>query len=102
MDQLLSTVTNRACGFSSSCCVPGLSDFIVRLDAHLQELKRILLNDANQVLTDSDLGGCGKTTLAKIICHDNEIKGMNFLSYSRFCLLNTTTILTSVESEFEF
>ncbi|MFS7974028.1 putative powdery mildew resistance protein, RPW8 [Helianthus anomalus] len=102
MDRVLSTVSNQAGGFSSSFGVPELRDFIVGLDAHLQELKRILLNDANQVLTVSAPGGCGKTTLAKMLCHDNEIKGMSFLSYSRFCLLNTATILTSVESEFEF
>ncbi|KAI3785028.1 hypothetical protein L1987_44137 [Smallanthus sonchifolius] len=74
MDQVLSTVTERAGGFSSSCSVPGLPDFIVGLDFHLQEVKRLLLKDTNQVLTVSAPGGCGKTTLAKMLCHDNEIK----------------------------
>ncbi|KAK9067098.1 hypothetical protein SSX86_014423 [Deinandra increscens subsp. villosa] len=56
--------------------VPGLPDFIVGLDVHLRELKRMLLKDANQVLIVSAPGGCGKTTLAKMLCHDDEIKGI--------------------------
>ncbi|XP_024978676.1 probable disease resistance protein At5g66900 [Cynara cardunculus var. scolymus] len=76
MDQVLSAVTERAGGFSGSCSVPGLPDVIIGLDYHLEELKRRLLKDDNQVLTVSAPGGCGKTTLAKMVCHDNEIKGI--------------------------
>ncbi|MFS7942499.1 putative P-loop containing nucleoside triphosphate hydrolase [Helianthus anomalus] len=36
----------------------------------------MLLKDDIQVLTVSAPGGCGKTTLAKILCHDNDIKGI--------------------------
>ncbi|XP_024978015.1 probable disease resistance protein At5g66900 [Cynara cardunculus var. scolymus] len=75
LDQVLAAVTERAGGFSGSCSVPGLPDVIIGLDHHLDELKRRLLKDDNQVLTVSAPGGCGKTTLAKMVCHDNEIKG---------------------------
>lgn len=78
MDRVLSLVNKRAGGFSSSCKVPGLPDFIVGLDFHVQELKRVLLKDNNQVVTVSAPGGCGKTTLVKTLCHDNEIEGINF------------------------
>ncbi|KAJ9562330.1 hypothetical protein OSB04_007490 [Centaurea solstitialis] len=76
MDRVLSVVTKRAGGFSGSCSVPGLPDVVIGLDYHLEELKRRLLKDDNQVLTVSAPGGCGKTTLAKMVCHDDEIKGI--------------------------
>nr|GEV90081.1 probable disease resistance protein At5g66900 [Tanacetum cinerariifolium] len=57
MDQVLSAVTERAGGFSSSCSVPGLPEVIVGLNYHLQEVKRRLIKDENQVLTVSAPGG---------------------------------------------
>ncbi|KAI3726256.1 hypothetical protein L1987_66053 [Smallanthus sonchifolius] len=95
MDDILSAVTERAGGFSSSCSVPGLPDFIVGFDFHLQEVKRLLLNDANQVLTVSAPGGCGKTTLAKMLCHDNEIKGI-FGDYIFYVTVSRTTSLKTI------
>ncbi|KAK9067100.1 hypothetical protein SSX86_014425 [Deinandra increscens subsp. villosa] len=97
MDQALSTVTNRAGGFSSSCSVPGLPDFIVGLDVHLQELKHMLLKDANQVLIVSAPGGCGKTTLAKMLCHDDEIKGIFGDSIFYVTVSRTTSLKTIVQ-----
>ncbi|KAI3726255.1 hypothetical protein L1987_66052 [Smallanthus sonchifolius] len=95
MDQVLATVTERAGGFSSSCSVPGLPDFIVGLDFHLQEVKRLLLKDDNQVLTVSAPGGCGKTTLAKMLCHDNEIKRI-FGDYIFYVTVSRTTSLKTI------
>lgn len=86
MEKVLSTVTEHPGGFFSSCSVPKLPEFIIGFDVHLQELKRVLLKDANQVLTISGPGGCGKTTLVKMLCHDNEIKGIKFVSYRSFWL----------------
>ncbi|MFS7974019.1 putative powdery mildew resistance protein, RPW8 [Helianthus anomalus] len=100
MDRVLSTVSNQAGGFSSSFGVPELRDFIVGLDAHLQELKRILLNDTNQVLTVSAPGGCGKTTLAKMLCHDNEIKGIFGDNIFYVTVSRTTSLKTIVQKIF--
>uniref|UniRef100_A0A5B7C9B9 RPW8 domain-containing protein n=1 Tax=Davidia involucrata TaxID=16924 RepID=A0A5B7C9B9_DAVIN len=62
--------------FLGSCGVPGVSDLIVGLDVPLKELKLQLLKDGVSVVVLSAPGGCGKTTLAKLLCHDNEIKGI--------------------------
>ncbi|KAK9054077.1 hypothetical protein SSX86_025153 [Deinandra increscens subsp. villosa] len=99
-DQVLSTVTKRAGGFSSSCNVPGLPDFIVGLDFHLRELKRMLLKDHDQVLTVSAPGGCGKTTLAKMLCHDNEIKGIFGGNIFYVTVSRTTSLKTVVQKLF--
>ncbi|MFS7955828.1 putative powdery mildew resistance protein, RPW8 [Helianthus anomalus] len=61
-------------GFSGSCNVPGLPDFTSCLDLHLPKLKCMLLKENTQVLVVSAPGGFGKTTLAKKLCHDSEIK----------------------------
>ncbi|KAA8547229.1 hypothetical protein F0562_003907 [Nyssa sinensis] len=57
------------------CGVPGVPDFIIGMDAPLKELKMQLLKDGVSVVVLSAPGGCGKTTLAKMLCHDNEIIG---------------------------
>ena len=68
-------VAKRAGGFSGSCSVPRLPNVVIGLDYRLDELKhRLLKDDDNQVLTVSTPGGCGKTTLAKMVCHDGELK----------------------------
>nr|XP_043634101.1 probable disease resistance protein At5g66900 [Erigeron canadensis] len=72
LDQLLAAGTG---GLSGWCSVPGLPELIVGLDEHLAELKFRLLKDETRVLVISAPGGCGKTTLAKMFCHDDEIKG---------------------------
>nr|XP_043615223.1 probable disease resistance protein At5g66900 isoform X2 [Erigeron canadensis] len=102
MDQVLSLVQKRAGGFSGSSSVPGVPDVVIGLDFHLQEVKRALLRDDNQVLTVSAPGGCGKTTLAKMLCHDNEIKGIfgekiYFVTVSR-----TTSLKTIVQKLFAY
>ncbi|KAL2489744.1 putative disease resistance protein [Forsythia ovata] len=63
-------------GFSGWCGVPGVPDFVVGLDTQLQELKAMLLKDGVPLLVLSAPGGCGKTTLAKLLCNDDEIKGI--------------------------
>ncbi|KAA8547231.1 hypothetical protein F0562_003905 [Nyssa sinensis] len=57
------------------CGVPGVPDFIIGMDAPLKELKMQLLKDGVSVVVLSAPGGCGKTTLAKMLCHDDEIIG---------------------------
>ncbi|PWA49208.1 Disease resistance protein [Artemisia annua] len=100
MDQVLSIVTERAGGFSSSCSVPGLPDVVVGLDIHLQEVKRRLMNDGNQVLTVSAPGGCGKTTLIKLLCHDHDVKGFFGENIFYVTVSRTTSLKTIVQKLF--
>ncbi|KAL8199358.1 hypothetical protein R6Q57_012926 [Mikania cordata] len=103
MDQVMSTITKRAGGFSSFCNVPGppgLPDLIVGLDFHLKELKRLLLKIDNQVMTVSAPGGCGKTTLAKMLCHDDEIKSIFGDKIFYVTVSRITTLKTIVQKLF--
>ncbi|GMY10724.1 probable disease resistance protein At5g66900 [Fagus crenata] len=59
-----------------SCAVPRPPDFTVGLDLPLKELKTMLLKKEVSVLLLTALGGCGKTTLVKMLCSDEEIKGI--------------------------
>ncbi|XP_059623791.1 probable disease resistance protein At5g66900 [Cornus florida] len=61
--------------FIGSCGAPRVQDFVVGLDVPLQELKMKLLKDGVQVVVLSAPGGWGKSTLAKMLCHDVEIEG---------------------------
>ncbi|CAI9775608.1 unnamed protein product [Fraxinus pennsylvanica] len=80
MDKIISIQDNgrsvNSNGFSGWCGVPGVPDFVVGLDAQLQELKGMLLKDGVPIVVLSAPGGCGKTTLAKLLCNDDEIKGI--------------------------
>lgn len=100
LDQVLEAVTKQAGGFSDSCSVPGLPDVIIGLDSHLQQLKRMLLKDDNQVLTVSAAGGCGKTTLVKMLCHDNEIKAIFGDKIFYVTVSRTTSLKTIVQKLF--
>ncbi|XP_062156398.1 probable disease resistance protein At5g66900 [Alnus glutinosa] len=63
-------------GLSSlSCAVPRPPGFIVGLDVHMKELKMQLLKEKVSLLVLTAPGGCGKTTLVKMLCQDEEIKG---------------------------
>ncbi|KAL7193207.1 hypothetical protein ACSBR2_024923 [Camellia fascicularis] len=63
-------------GFVGWCGVPGVPEFVVGFDEPLRELKMQILNEGEQVVVLSAPGGCGKTTLAKMLCHDEEIEDM--------------------------
>ena len=58
-------------------------DLIVGLDLPLKELKMKLKKKEEQVLLLTALGGCGKTTLVKMLYWDDEIKG-TFLTLNLF------------------
>ncbi|KAI7724496.1 hypothetical protein M8C21_024515, partial [Ambrosia artemisiifolia] len=98
--EVVSSITNQAGGFSNSCIVPGLPDVIVGLDSHFKEVKRMLLKDDIRVLTISAPGGCGKTTLAKMLCHDNEIKGIFGDNIFYVTVSRTTSLKTVVQKLF--
>ncbi|CAK9185435.1 unnamed protein product [Ilex paraguariensis] len=82
LDRILSILKNGvggsrySNGVSGSCTVPGVPHFIVGLDVPLQELKVMLLKDEVSVVVLSAPGGCGKTTLAKMLGRDDEIKAI--------------------------
>lgn len=57
------------------CMVPIPPVFTVGLDLPLKMLKTQLLMGKEQRLLLTAPGGCGKTTLAKVLCQDEEIKG---------------------------
>ncbi|PSS21335.1 Disease resistance protein [Actinidia chinensis var. chinensis] len=63
-------------GFGGCCDVPSVRDFVVGFDEPLRELKLKILEGQEQVVVISAPGGCGKTTLAKMVCHDPQIKEM--------------------------
>ncbi|KAA8547232.1 hypothetical protein F0562_003904 [Nyssa sinensis] len=62
--------------FLGSCGVPDVPDHIVGLDLPHKELKLQLLKDDVSVVVISAPEGYGKTTLAKMFCHDDEIQGI--------------------------
>ncbi|KAG6724997.1 hypothetical protein I3842_02G011400 [Carya illinoinensis] len=62
-------------GVGLSCAVPRPPDFIVGLDVPLKEVKMQLLEEVSLLLLTAP-GGCGKTTLVKMLCQDEEIKGI--------------------------
>ena len=41
----------------------------------MKKLKTLLLEEEVQLLLLTAPGGCGKTTLVKMLCQDKEIKG---------------------------
>ncbi|KAF3952397.1 hypothetical protein CMV_022039 [Castanea mollissima] len=59
-----------------SCAVSRPRDYFVGLELPLKELKKLLSNKEESLLLLTALGGCGKTTLVKMLCWDEDIKGI--------------------------
>ncbi|KAF8025813.1 hypothetical protein BT93_F2594 [Corymbia citriodora subsp. variegata] len=61
----------------SELAVPEAPDFIVgsEVEASLRKLKEQLLEEGVSVTVVTAPGGCGKTTLLKKLCNDEEIQG---------------------------
>ncbi|KAK6128920.1 hypothetical protein DH2020_037359 [Rehmannia glutinosa] len=79
--------------FVGWCSAPAAPEFVVGVEQSLEELRDMLLEDGENVVVLSAPGGCGKTTLAKKICHDEKIKGVFgenifFVTVSRSPCLN--------------
>ncbi|KAM3729473.1 hypothetical protein ACB098_12G015100 [Castanea mollissima] len=59
----------------ATCVVPPPPEFTVGMDLPLMVLKTQLLNEKRQQILLTAPGGCGKTTLVKMLGHDQKIKG---------------------------
>ena len=77
-----------------SCAVRQPPVFTVGFDMPIEELKTLLLKEEVQLLLLTAPGGCGKTTLVKMLCQDEEIKGTSisfiFFSFVCMCVCNFT------------
>lgn len=81
LDLILDRSNISVSGVSSWGTVPGLRDQVIGFDEPLKDLKKMLLKDKKTVTLISAPGGCGKTTLAKMLCQDPEIKGETSSTY---------------------
>ncbi|CAA2963296.1 Hypothetical predicted protein [Olea europaea subsp. europaea] len=72
-DLLMKAVLDVAMRIASFSAL-GAPDFVVGYDVQLRELKAMLLKDGVPIVVLSTPGGSGKTTLAKLLCNDDEIK----------------------------
>ncbi|WOH05423.1 hypothetical protein DCAR_0624839 [Daucus carota subsp. sativus] len=60
--------------YSGFGAIPGVPIGVVGFDQPLKELKEMLLDDKVKIKVVSAPGGCGKTTLAKMLCNDPDIQ----------------------------
>ncbi|XP_059623788.1 probable disease resistance protein At5g66900 [Cornus florida] len=79
LNEIYSILNRRVCG-PSACGAPA-PEFTVGLDVPLHELRTMVLRkdlkeEDAKVVVLSGPGGCGKTTLASMLCQDAEIKGI--------------------------
>lgn len=74
LDLILKSLNISDSGFSFWGSVPGVRDEVVGFKQPLKDLKQMLLKDTEIVKVVSAPGGCGKTTLAKMLCHDPDIR----------------------------
>ncbi|KAK1359995.1 RPW8 domain-containing protein [Heracleum sosnowskyi] len=82
LDWIMQNMKIRDSGFSFWGSVPGVPHGVVGFDQPLKDLKEMLLKEKEIVKVISAPGGCGKTTLAKMLCHDPDIQkifGKNIL-----------------------
>ncbi|KAH7851392.1 hypothetical protein Vadar_010896 [Vaccinium darrowii] len=63
-------------GLVGCCVVPKVRGFVVGFEEAVREVKMLVVSGGEQVVVVSAPGGCGKTTLAKMVCHDADVIGM--------------------------
>ncbi|KAH7851938.1 hypothetical protein Vadar_018536 [Vaccinium darrowii] len=63
-------------GLVGCCEVPEVRVSVVGFEEAVREVKMLVVSGGEQVVVVSAPGGCGKTTLAKIVCHDEDVTGM--------------------------
>ncbi|CAJ2635464.1 unnamed protein product [Trifolium pratense] len=79
--------------------VPENSEFTVGLDLQLMKLKTELLKDGRSTLLVTGMGGLGKTTLAKKLCWDEQVKG-KFRGNILFVVFSKTPQLKTIVERF--
>ncbi|KAK3001869.1 hypothetical protein RJ639_021416 [Escallonia herrerae] len=72
-----------------------LMDRVFGLDLQLEELKEMVLLKDSPVVLLSAPGGCGKTTLAKMLCRDPTIQGEPIIEKFRFAIEGFKILVTS-------
>ncbi|KAJ4965949.1 hypothetical protein NE237_017798 [Protea cynaroides] len=87
-------------GSKRLCAVPGLPDRVVGFDVPLRELKMELLRKDVMVLGLCGPGGCGKSTLAAMLCRDEQIRG-TFENILFFTVSSTPDLKVIVKTLFE-
>uniref|UniRef100_A0A161ZTL5 RPW8 domain-containing protein n=1 Tax=Daucus carota subsp. sativus TaxID=79200 RepID=A0A161ZTL5_DAUCS len=99
LDLILKYLNISDSGFSFWGSVPGVPDGVVGFERPLKELKEMLLRDEEKVKVVSAPGGCGKTTLVKMLCHDPDIEnifGKNILVVTISKSANITVIVEKI------
>lgn len=85
VDQMNDKKQIQSAGSSSSHTaleLPPLPKLTVGLEVPLRDLKRKLLtDDGESMLVLTAPGGCGKTTLARKFCEDQQVKGILHAQY---------------------
>ncbi|XP_057975738.1 probable disease resistance protein At5g66900 isoform X2 [Malania oleifera] len=75
--------SNSQSSFSTAAGgIPEPPAFTVGLDVPREELKLKLLKEDMQIIVLSAPGGCGKTTLAKMLCGDKDVKALQHVGNS--------------------
>lgn len=81
--------------------VPEKPEFSVGLDAALSKVKMELLNGPKSIFVLTGFGGSGKTTLATLLCWDEQIKSKSnsFLFSTLINKLTTSHIVTKTRKK---
>lgn len=61
--------------------IPEKPEFTVGLDVPLKKLKLNVLSEGSSVIVLTGLGGSGKTTLATVLCWDEQVLGRSLLIF---------------------
>jgi len=72
--------------------IPEKPEFTVGLDEALKKLKMNVLSEGVSVMVLTGVGGSGKTTLATMLCWDEQVIGRSLLSFYSL-LLNHNNFL---------
>ncbi|XP_074344580.1 putative disease resistance protein At5g66900 [Apium graveolens] len=101
LDLILKYLNINDSGFSFWGSVPGVPDGVIGFDQPLKDLKEMLLKDKEIVKVISAPGGCGKTTLAKMLCHDRHIKNIFGENILFVTISKSANIISIVEKIFK-